>query len=108
MTELEILAGFKQSYFYLEDIIENADGIQIEDKSYINIAMELIAKEYRQMYRKIKEDNQESLHYKNELYVADSIYYDYITTEIEFTEFLSYADLENEEKWWEDYDFLTK
>ena len=37
MTELEILAQLKHAYLSLEDIVENAERVQIEDKSYIKI-----------------------------------------------------------------------
>lgn len=108
MTELEILAQLKHAYLSLEDIVENADRVQIEDKSYIKISMELISKEYSQMYRKIQEENEESLFYAEDIMVAQEIYFDYTTRSDDYDDqFLHHSDYD-EKKWWEDYEFLTR
>ena len=37
MTDLEILGELKRMYYWLEDILENAEDDQIENKDYIEI-----------------------------------------------------------------------
>lgn len=106
MTELEILAGLKTAYIRIEDIIDNQDKQITEEqaKQLIQI-LNTLEKQYQEIIGEIPKNER---HYKENLYVAPFIFYDYTTDEKEFTEFLPYAELENEEKWWEDYNFLLK
>lgn len=110
MTELEILAELKIAYENLEDILEN-NGEQITkgETKEINFSMEILSNIYHRLYTRIKRDNKEILYYKEELLIGNEIYLDYIEeneTEEEYC--ITYKDLDNEEKWWEDYDYLTK
>ena len=108
MTELEILAELKTAYLNLEDIIDNADNTQLKSVKELYEAQDILAKKYVEVYGKVKKENKESLFYKEDLIVGTHIYYDYLTTEEEFTEYIPYTNLDNEEKWWEDYKFLLK
>lgn len=108
MTELEILAELKQAYLNLEDIIENQmQQLTKEQIKELKIAMEILAKQYNTTYEYVKTLEDVNLEYQRGLFVAPHIFYDYLTTEEDFTEYIPYTNLDNEEKWWEDYDFLS-
>lgn len=105
MTELEILAELKIAYMQLEDILDNQDE-QLTTDEYAGItkSMENFKKVYSNLYKRIEKENKKSLYFKDDLLIADEIYNDYIYKD----QYITYADIENEEKWWKDYDFLTK
>lgn len=108
MTEKEILAEYKIAYLQLEDILDNADDTQItgEEVDRIKQAMRNLEKLYEQLYERIKWANDISLYYQENLLIGEEIYIDYISKEDDMA--ITYKDLDNEDKWWEDYDFLTK
>lgn len=111
MTELEILSNLKIAYRELEDIIENADNEQIEEEEYINLkyAMNILEEQYEKIYKRIEEENKQGLYYGKDLLIADQIYHDYVTKSEDYDDqYITYADMENEQKWWEDYNFLIK
>ena len=64
------------------------------------------------MYSRIKEKEDVSLYYEEDLLISDEISADYISAGVHVTYdddmYIPYKNLENESKWWEDYDFLTK
>lgn len=110
MTELEILADLKIAYRQLDDIIENDDE-QITEGEYkkLNRSMETLGVIYRNLYKRIEKENKNILYFKDDLLIADEIYLDYVTDSKDYDDqYITYKDIENEEKWWEDYDFLTK
>lgn len=109
MTELEILAQLKMSYYYLDDIIENSDETQIKSVEDLEQILRILEAKYEEVYQKIKNNNDISLYYEEDLLISRVIYNDYETNSKDYDDqFLSYKELENEDKWWEDYDFLTK
>lgn len=110
MTELEILAELKIAYTNLEDILENnEEQITKGETKEIEISMEMLANVYHTYYRRIKRDNKKVLYYQKELLIGDEINLDYVTDSEDYDDqYITYKDLENEEKWWEDYDYLTK
>lgn len=69
-----------------------------------------IKKSYnRNLYKRIEKENKNILYFKDNLLIANEIYLDYVTDSEDYDDqYITYADIENEEKWWEDYDFLTK
>lgn len=105
MTELEILAELKIAYYQLDDILENEEE-QITEGEYkkLNESIKALETVYRNLYKRIEKENKKSLYFKDDLLIADEIYNDYIYKD----QYITYADIENEEKWWKDYDFLTK
>lgn len=110
MTDLEILGELKRMYYWLEDILENAEDDQIEDDDYIDLKrIELILEEqYKKMYKKIVSEEKKLLCYQKDIMVADEIYNDYVTCSKDYDDqYITYADL-SEKKWWEDEEFLTK
>lgn len=110
MTELEILAELKIAYYQLDDILENEDE-QITEGEYkkLNESIKALETVYRNLYKRIKKENKKSLYFKDDLLIADEIYLDYVTDSKDYDDqYITYKDIENEEKWWEDYDFLTK
>lgn len=105
MTDLEILAELKIAYENLDDIIDNADNTQLESVKELYEAQKILAEKYSEVYEKIKENDDISLYYEEDTIIGSSIYLDYEDVKgYGFT----YKDMDNEEKWWEDYDFLTK
>ena len=105
MTELEILAELKIAYLALNDIFDNQDEqLTIGELGKINRTMNNLEKIYNNIYSKIKKENKKSLYFKDDSLIADEIYNDYIYKD----QYITYADIENEEKWWKDNDFLTK
>lgn len=108
MTELEILAQLKIAYLNIDDIIDNADEYAQKisaDNLYKTI--DILNTEYKKVYENMKEKFNNLLYYKKYLKIGDSIYRDYILEFEETEEPMSYKDIENEDKWWEDYNFLT-
>ncbi len=105
MTELEILAEYKIAYKQLEDIMDNADNTQITEYEIgkIKQTMQNLEILYKLLYERIKEQEDISLYYEEDLLIAEEIYHDYVTTD---NTYITYADIENEIKWWEDYNFL--
>lgn len=108
MTEKEILAEYKIAYLQFEDILDNADLEQITEaeQEKITLAMNILEKIYRELYKRIKETEDISLYYEEDLLIADEIYCDYMETKGE--NYITYKDIDGESKWWEDYDFLTE
>lgn len=116
MGDKEILAEYKIAYIQLQDIIDNADEQQITAAEIDKI--EQIQSElnflYKRMYNRIKEKNNASLYYEEDLLISDEISADYLETKdniyITYNDdmYITYKNLDNEDKWWEDYDFLTK
>ena len=105
MTEKEILAELKIAYENLDDIIDNADNTQLESVKELYEAQKILAEKYSEVYEKIKENDDISLYYEEDIMIAGSIYIDYENIEgYGFT----YKDMGNESKWWEDYGFLTE
>ena len=109
MSEKEILAEYKIAYLQLEDIIDNADPTQItkDEQKQIQMLMDTLAKLYRELYERIKDMEDISLYYEEDLLISDEISGDYIDT-TDGEEYITYKDIDNESKWWEDYDFLTE
>lgn len=70
----------------------------------LNESIKALETVYRNLYKRIEKENKKSLYFKDDLLIADEIYNDYIYKD----QYITYADIENEEKWWKDYDFLTK
>lgn len=107
MTELEILAGLKIAYIRLLDILDNQDNqITVNEDKYIRLSMQNLEILYINLYERIEK---EKLHYKKDIMIAENIYNDYVTISEDYDDqYITYADLDNEEKWWEDYKFLLK
>lgn len=108
MTELEILAQFKTAYLSLEDIEENADQLEPFDNMELWQAMDILNKQYEKIFQKIERLNNESLYYKKDIKIGNSIYVDYTLEDTEDKESITYTDMDNEEKWWGNYEFLIK
>lgn len=117
MGDKEILAEYKIAYEQLQDIIDNADEQQITEAEVdkINKVMNDLAFLYKKMYNRIKGQKNISLYYRKDLLVSDKIFGDYIEVNDDVyilcddEIYISYKDLEQKKnKWWEDYDFLTK
>lgn len=109
MTDLEILAELKMAYLNLEDIIENVDNTQSKSVQELFTALNILDKKYTEVYGKIEEENKKLLQYREDIMIAENIYNDYVTSSEDYDDqYITYADLDNEEKWWEDYNFLLK
>lgn len=116
MGDKEILAEYKIAYIQLQDIIDNADEQQIsaEEVNKIERLQYDLNFLYKEMYNRIKVQGEVSLYYRKDLLVADEISADYISTDdnvyIKYDDdmYIPYKNLKNEEKWWEDYDFLVR
>ena len=108
MTEKEILAEYKIAYRQFEDILDNADNEQITESERLKIvnAMNILEELYRELYQRIKSAEDISLYYEEDIIIGEEIYIDYVLTEDNTA--ITYKDMENESKWWEDYDFLTE
>ncbi|MGN1326911.1 MAG: hypothetical protein ACI4VQ_02340 [Clostridia bacterium] len=107
MTDLEILAELKQAYLLLEDIEENqTKQITENEGKYIILSMQNLEILYRNIYKRIVLENNNSLYYANNIKIGYAIYIDYTNEDCDFKEVISYTDLDNEAKWWEDYNFL--
>ena len=102
MEELEILAYLKRSYFYIDDIIDNASPKQIKDKTGLMQTLDIIADEYERVYKLIKELKGKELVYKGYI-ISDIISMDYIDDE---NEYRTYLDLDLSVEWWEDTSFI--
>ena len=108
MTELEILAELKIAYMQLEDILDNQDEqLTTDEYAEIKKSMKIFEKVYNNLYKRIEKENKNILYFKDDLLIADEIYLDYVTDSKDYDDqYITYKDIENEEKWWEDYDFL--
>ena len=106
MEDKEILAELKISYEYLQDIIDNADNTQLKSIVELEEAQNILAKKYEEIYRKIKNENDISLFYEENLLIGNCIYYDFITDDDKTA--LTYQDTDGKTKWWEDIMFLEK
>lgn len=108
MTELEILAQFKTAYLSLEDISENHGGQLTEDEGKcVRLSMQNLEKIYENFYKRIMHKNNKTLYYKENIKIGDCINIDYTIEDTELKESITYNDMENGEKWWEDYDYLS-
>lgn len=110
MTELEILAELKKAYDYIYDIEENAEIEQIgkfakEEILKIEDKLETV---YWEVYKKILKENKELLNYKENIKIGDSVYIDYTVIDNGAKYDITYKDMDNEEKWWENYNYLLK
>ena len=58
MTDLEILGELKRMYYWLEDILENAEDHQIENKDYIELEKfeTILENQYRKIYKRIEKE----------------------------------------------------
>lgn len=116
MGDKEILAEYKIAYEQLQDIIDNAceEQITAEEVDKIEKVQYDLNILYKEMYSRIKEKEDVSLYYEEDLLISDEISADYmaIKDNIHITYdddmYIPYKNLKNEDKWWEDYDFLTK
>ena len=110
MTEKEILAELKVAYWYLQDIDENhEEQITINEEKYIRLSMQNLEILYSNLYKRIEKENKELLYFKEDLLIGDQIYLDYITENENYDDqYITYKDIDNEEKWWENYDYLLK
>lgn len=110
MTDLEILGELKRMYYWLEDILENAEDDQIENKDYIELEKveTILENQYRKIYKRIEKEEKNLLYYQKDIMLADEIYNDYVTCNKDYdNQCLTYADVD-EKKWWEDKEFLIK
>lgn len=107
MTELEILANLKIAYLRLEDIIENQyQQITEQEECELRVAMGILAEQYESTYKFAEKENI-NLEYKENIRVSKQIYHDYVLkTKENYDHYITYTDIKNEKKWWEDYDFL--
>lgn len=107
MTELEILAQLKTAYLSLEDINENHGGQLTEnEEKYIRLSMQNLEILYDNFYKRLIHKNNKTLYYKENIKIGDYINIDYIREDTEIREAITYRDIDNEEKWWEDYNYL--
>jgi hypothetical protein len=108
MTELEILAQLKMAYLSLEDISENHGGQLTENEGkYIRLSMQNLEILYGNIYKRIMHKNNKALYYKENIKIGDCINIDYTIEDTEIKEAITYNDMENGEKWWEDFDYLS-
>ncbi len=103
MGDKEILAELKKCYEYLQDIIDNADRGQLKSVKGLEVAQEIMARKYEEVYNKVKEENDKALHYEEDIIISDNIYGAYEQA----GEPLSEGDMDWQ-KWWEDSDFIDK
>lgn len=109
MGDKEILAELKISYEYLQDIIDNADNTQLKSIIELENAQNILAKKYEEIYKKIKNENDISLFYEENLLIANYIYYDFVTKSEDYDDqFITYQDTNGKTKWWEDIMFLRE
>lgn len=114
MGDKEILAEYKIAYIQLQDIIDNAceEQITAEEVDKIEKVQYDLNILYKEMYNRIKEKEDVSLYYEEDLLISDEISADYMSAGLHITYdddmYIPYKNLDNEEKWWEDYDFLVK
>ena len=110
MTELEILAELKSAYLNLEDIDENQEEqITMNEEKYIRLSMQNLEILYSNLYKRIEKEDKKLLYFKEDLLIGDQIYLDYITENENYDDqYITYKDIDNEEKWWENYDYLLK
>lgn len=110
MTDLEILAELKIAYLLLDDIQENAECDQVDYWNKIKLLeqMSKLNEQYINVYNRIIIQDNDSLYYKQGIKIGYDISIDYTLEDTEIKEAITYKDIDNEEKWWEDYKFLTK
>ena len=106
MTELKILAQLKTAYLSLEDISENQTILTENGKLYIELSMQNLEILYNKIYEKIMYKNNDILYYKENIKIGNCINIDYTREDTEIRESMTYKDIDNEEKWWEDYNYL--
>lgn len=104
MEDKEILAELKKMYEYIIDMTDNADETQLNkaDKSDLFELIETISKKYNKIYENIKNENDISLYYEENLLIADEVGAEYMDTD---GEYILSADI-GTEHWWEDSDFI--
>ena len=108
MTELEILAQLKTAYLSLEDISENhGEQLTEDEEKCIRLFMQNLETLYENNYKRIMHKNNKALYYKENIKIGDCINIDYTIEDTEIKESITYNDMENREKWWEDYDYLS-
>lgn len=103
MGDKEILAELKRSYEYLQDIIDNADREQLKSVEELETAQKIMARKYEEVYNKIKEENDVSLYYEEDVIISSSIYGAYVKDGEPLTE----ADMDWQ-KWWRDDSFIRE
>ena len=107
MTELEILAQLKTAYLSLEDINENHGGqLRENEEKYIRLSMQNLEILYDNFYKRLIYKNNKALYYKENIKIGNYINIDYTREDTEIREAITYKDIDNEEKWWEDYNYL--
>ena len=103
MGDKEILAELKRCYEYLQDIIDNADRKQLESVKELETAQEIMARKYEEVYNKVKQENDVSLYYEENVIISNSIYGAYEKDGESLTE----ADMDWQ-KWWRDDSFIRE
>lgn len=103
MRDKEILAELKESYELLQDIIDNNYN-QLDSTKELKKAQNILADKYYEMYQKIKEKEDVSLYYKENIKIAPHINGDYVNKN---NDYITSADL-GEQKWWKDYSFIKE
>ena len=108
MEDKEILGELKQCYELLQDIIDNADDTQLKSVIELMKSQKILEDKYEEIYEKIKNENDISLYYEENIIISPKIYYDYIiNSKTDNEQYITQADL-GEEKWWTDFTFLRK
>lgn len=108
MGDKEVLAQLKTAYESLQDIVDNAEDIQIENgrNDLIN-AQNLLIDIYSYLWKTTEEDLK--IQGEEDLTIGKEVYSDYYDVGNE--EFILKADIIKNGKeyiWWEDYDFILK
>ena len=104
MGDKEILAELKQCYELLNDIIDNADNTQLKSVKELHQTLNVLADKYKEIYNKIKAENDISLYYEDYIRIAPNIYGDYINVS---DDYITAGDLDWQ-KWWEDDNFIQE
>lgn len=108
MTGLGILAQLKTAYLSLEDINDNQEKqLTKEEENCINLSMQNLETLYENIYKRIMRKNNKVLYYKENIKIGNCINIDYTIEDTEIKEAITYNDMENGEKWWEDFDYLS-
>lgn len=107
MTNKEILAELKRSYEYLRDIRESGcadhcNGQMENNIDKLDSILENIEDIYYDFYRTL---DKEDLKVKKDIYIADSVDYDYIMAKEEIL-YITCCDLNY--YWYEDEDFIRE
>lgn len=106
MGNKEILAELKRSYESIQDVIDKADETQItyEDKLKLFTVQDILEKQYSEIYRKIKDENDIELYYEEDIMISNNIFLDY--KNVVTNNYLSAEDLDIE--WWWDEGFIKE